>query len=91
MGDGGPRDRCADLPKVQGVRLLELERGAMLRCLPEEAPHDGWALVRLVDGRTGYVRSVALEPVRWPMTAVFTQQAGRRFDEALALAEGCRP
>ena len=53
------------LPKVQGVRLLELERGALLRRLPEEAPHDGWA--------------------------VFTQQAGRRFDEALALAEGCRP
>ena len=79
------------LPKVQGVRLLELERGALLRRLPEEAPHDGWALVRLVDGRTGYVRAVALEPVRWPMTAVFTQQAGRRFDEALALAEGCRP
>ena len=79
------------LPKVQGVRLLELERGAMLRRLPEETPHDGWALVRLVDGRTGYVRAVALEPVRWPMTAVFTQQAGRRFDEALALAEGCRP
>ena len=79
------------LPKVQGVRLLELERGALLRRLPEEAPHDGWALVRLVDGRTGYVRAVELEPVRWPMTAVFTQQAGRRFDEALALAEGCRP
>ena len=35
------------LPKVQGVRLLELERGALLRRLPEEAPHDGWALVRL--------------------------------------------
>ena len=79
------------LPKVQGVRLLQLDRGALLRRLPEEAPHDGWALVRLVDGRTGYVRAVALEPVRWPMTAVFTQQAGRRFDEALALAEGCRP
>ena len=35
------------LPKVQGVRLLELERGALLRRLPEEAPHDGWALVRM--------------------------------------------
>ena len=57
------------LPKVQGVRLLELERGALLRRLPEEAPHDGWALVRLVDGRTGYVRAVALEPVRWPRGA----------------------
>ena len=79
------------LPKVQGVRLLELERGAVLRRLPETESREGWALVRLVDGRTGYVRDVALEPVRFPMTAVFTQQAGRRFDEALALAEGCRP
>ena len=25
------------------------------------------------------------------MTAVFTQEAGRSFDEALALAEGCKP
>ena len=38
------------LPKVQGVRLLELERGALLRRLPEETPHDGWALVRLCPG-----------------------------------------
>ena len=79
------------LPKVQGVRLLELERGAVLRRLREAEPHDGWAKVQLVDGTTGYVRDVALEPVRYPMTAVFTQEAGRSFDEALALAEGCKP
>ena len=79
------------LPKVQGVRLLELERGAVLRRLPEAEPHDGWVKVQLVDGTTGYVRDVALEPVRYPMTAVFTQEAGRSFDEALALAEGCKP
>lgn len=79
------------LPKVQGVRLLELERGAVLRRLPEAEPHDGWAEVQLVDGTTGYVRDVALEPVCYPMTAVFTQEAGRSFDEALALAEGCKP
>ena len=79
------------LPKVQGVRLLELERGAVLRRLQEAEPHDGWAKVQLVDGTTGYVRDVALEPVRYPMTAVFTQEAGRSFDEALALAEGCKP
>ena len=79
------------LPKVQGVRLLELERGAVLRRLQEAEPHDGWVKVQLVDGTTGYVRDVALEPVRYPMTAVFTQEAGRSFDEALALAEGCKP
>lgn len=81
------------LPKVQGVRLAELERGAVLRCLPdpEAEAHTGWAKVGLVDGRSGYVRDVALEPVRFSMTAVFTQEAGRTFDEALAKAEGCKP
>ena len=81
------------LPKVQGVRLAELERGAVLRRLPdpEAEVHTGWAKVGLVDGRSGYVRDVALEPVRFSMTAVFTQEAGRTFDEALAKAEGCKP
>ena len=50
------------LPKVQGVRMLELERGCLLRRLPEppeEAEaHTGWAKVALLDGRTGYVRRV---------------------------------
>ena len=81
------------LPKVQGVRLAELERGAVLRRLPdsEAEAHTGWAKVGLVDGRSGYVRDVALEPARFSMTAVFTQEAGRTFDEALAKAEGCKP
>ena len=81
------------LPKVQGVRLAELERGAVLRRLPdpEAEAHTGWAKVGLVDGRSGYVRDVALEPVRFSMTAVFTQEPGRTFDEALAKAEGCKP
>lgn len=81
------------LPKVQGVRLAELERGAVLRRLPdpEAEAHMGWAKVGLVDGRSGYVRDVALEPVRFSMTAVFTQETGRTFDEALAKAEGCKP
>ena len=81
------------LPKVQGVRLLELERGAVLRRLPEtEEEHTaGWAKVQLVDGRTGYVRDVALEPVKYPMDAVFTQREGLPFDAALAEALGCKP
>ena len=81
------------LPKVQGVRLAELERGAVLRRLPdpEAEAHTGWAKVGLADGRSGYVRDVALEPGRFSMTAVFTQEAGWTFDEALAKAEGCKP
>ena len=78
------------LPKVQGVRMLELERGCLLCSLPEppeEAEaHTGWAKVALLDGRTGYVRDVALEPVRFEMTAVFSQREGLAFDDALAEA-----
>ena len=78
------------LPKVQGVRMLELERGCLLRRLPEPPEealaHTGWAKVALLDGRTGYVRDVALEPVRFEMTAVFSQREGLAFDDALAEA-----
>ena len=84
-----------NLPKVQGVRMMELERGGLLRRVaeaPEEAEaHKGWAKVRLVDGRVGYVRDVALEPVRWSMRAVYTQREGLAFNAALAAAEGCAP
>ena len=80
------------LPKVQGVRMMELERGGVLRRQPETAEeaeaHKGWAKVRLVDGRVGYVRDVALEPVRYEMSAVFSQEEGLPFDEALAKQKG---
>lgn len=78
------------LPKVQGVRMLELERGGVLRRQHETAEeaeaHKGWAKVLLTDGRTGYVRDVALEPVRYEMTAVFSQREGVAFNDALAEA-----
>ena len=83
--------RAADvlsLPKVQGVRMMELERGGVLRRQPETAEeaeaHKGWAKVLLTDGRTGYVRDVALEPVKYEMTAVFSQREGLAFNDALA-------
>ena len=77
-----------NLPKVQGVRMLELEQGGVLRRLPESVEeaetHKGWAKVMLTDGRTGYVRDVALEPVKYEMTAVFSQREGLAFNDALA-------
>ena len=80
------------LPKVQGVRMMELERGGVLRRQPETAEeveaHKGWAKVLLTDGRTGYVRDVALEPVRYEMSAVFSQEESLPFDEALAKQKG---
>ena len=60
-------DRATDVlnvPKVQGVRMMELAQGGVLRRLPESAEeaeaHKGWAKVQLVDGRVGYTRDVAL-------------------------------
>jgi hypothetical protein len=76
-------------PKVSAVRLLELERGAVLEHLPD-VTEAGWVAVRLTDGRKGFVRDVALEIVRFPMDAVFTQQKDRRFEDALALAQGTK-
>ncbi len=77
-----------NLPRVQGVRMLELEQGGVLRRLTESAEeaeaHKGWAKVMLTDGRTGYVRDVALEPVKYAMTAVFSQREGLAFNDALA-------
>lgn len=89
-GAGGRATDVLSLPKVQGVRMLELERGCLLCRLPEPPEealaHTGWAKVALLDGRTGYVRDVALEPVRFEMTAVFSQREGLAFDDALAEA-----
>jgi len=91
-------DRATDVlnvPKVQGVRMMELAQGGVLRRLPESAEeaeaHKGWAKVQLVDGRVGYTRDVALEPVRYEMTAVFTQREGLLFDDALAQTLDCKP
>ena len=72
-----------NLPKVQGVRMMELERGGLLRRVaeaPEEAEaHKGWAKVRLVDGRVGYVRDVALEQQKGIPAAELVQEALNRW------------
>ena len=79
------------LPRVSAVRLAELEAGGILRRRAQSDVPAGWAAVELADGRTGYTRDVALEPVRCPMTAVRRYDGKMRFDEALAAAEGCAP
>lgn len=45
------------LPKVQGVRLLSLFKGALIRVLDFNSETDGWARVELLDGRVGYMRN----------------------------------
>ena len=72
------------------LQFVREERGGVLRRQHETAEeaeaHKGWAKVLLTDGRAGYVRDVALEPVRYEMTAVFSQREGLAFNDALAEA-----
>lgn len=56
---------CTDVlsaPKVQGVRLLSLPAGALVRAV-ESA--DGWTRVQLCDGQSGYVPTVYIEEKRF--------------------------
>lgn len=45
------------VPKVQGVRLLSLFKGALIRVLDFNSETEGWARVELLDGRVGYMRN----------------------------------
>lgn len=51
---------CVDvtsLPKVQGVKLISLFRGSLVKVLDWESEQEGWARVELADGRVGYMRN----------------------------------
>ena len=47
------------IPKIQGIRLLSVTRGAFVSIL-EEARADGWVKVGLCDGTVGYMREQSL-------------------------------
>ena len=86
--------READLlscPKVAGVRLLTVGRGARLRLAPEGEAVPGWTRVLLADGRPAWVWNQSLEALTWEEDAVFTQQEGVAFDDALAEALDIAP
>ena len=86
--------RAADLldcPRVAGVPLLTVGRGARLRLAPGEQEASSWTRVLLADGRAAWVWAASLEPLRWEEDAVLTQREGIPFDEALAEALGLLP
>jgi cell wall-associated NlpC family hydrolase len=97
---GRPTD-VMTLPQASGICLMTIERGSRVERLPERRPgeedngcpirQEGWARVRLIGGQEGYVRSVALEPQRYSLSAVFYLEKDRPFDEALAKARGLAP
>lgn len=45
------------LPKVQGVRLQVLTRGAIVTLVEEAKEEGGWTKIRLNDGKEGYVKA----------------------------------
>ncbi len=68
---------CVDvtsLPKVQGVKLISLFRGSLVKVLDWESEREGWARVQLADGRAGYMRNQFLSEKKF-------SQAGAWLDE----------
>lgn len=66
--------RVADItasPDVRGVRLKTLYRGALVEVLDYLAG-EGYAKVRLLDGREGYLRNIFLEPRKFSQSFLWT-------------------
>lgn len=72
------------LPKVQGVRLLSLFRGSLIRVLSFESETEGWAKVELLDGRVGYMRNQFLRNKEFSQSGLWTRELPQKeiVDEA---------
>ena len=65
---------CVDVmsvPKVQGVCLAGLFRGSVVRVLSWEAEKEGWAKVKLPDGKEGYMRNQFLSEKKFSQAGIF--------------------
>lgn len=60
------------LPKVQGVRIISVPRGALIKVLEFESMEPGWALVELFDGQRGFVRNQYLRPKEYSQSGLWT-------------------
>ncbi len=68
---------CVDvvsLPRVQGVRLISLFRGSLVRVLFWESEEAGWAQVQLPDGRIGYMRNQYLWEKKFSQAGVWEEK-----------------
>ncbi|WP_051464036.1 C40 family peptidase [Lacrimispora indolis] len=72
------------LPKVQGVRLLSLFKGSLLKVLSFDSEVEGWARVELLDGRVGYMRNQYLRPKEFSQSGLWTGELPQKeiVDEA---------
>lgn len=72
------------LPKVQGVRLLSLFRGSLIKVLSFDSENEGWAKVELLDGRVGYMRNQFLRKKEFSQCGLWTGELPQKgiVDEA---------
>ncbi|MDR1769878.1 MAG: C40 family peptidase [Hungatella sp.] len=72
------------LPKVQGVRLLSLFRGSLIKVLSFDLEEEGWAEVELLDGRVGYMRNQFLRAKEFSQSGLWTGELPQKeiVDEA---------
>ncbi|MDR0922945.1 MAG: C40 family peptidase [Hungatella sp.] len=72
------------LPKVQGVRLLSLFRGSLIKVLSFDSEEEGWAKVELLDGRVGYMRNQFLRAKEFSQSGLWTGELPQKeiVDEA---------
>nr|WP_314462124.1 SH3 domain-containing C40 family peptidase [uncultured Clostridium sp.] len=60
------------MPKVQGVRIISVPRGALIKVLESESMEPGWALVELFDGQRGFMRNQYLRPKEYSQSGLWT-------------------
>lgn len=60
------------LPKVQGVRIMSVPRGALIKVLEFESMEPGWAMVELFDGQRGFIRNQYLRPKESSQSGLWT-------------------
>lgn len=75
---------CVDvtsLPRVQGIRLLSLYQGSLVRVIQWESEEPGWAKVALADGQTGYMRNQYLREKEFSQSAVWTGELPQKTIE----------
>lgn len=61
------------LPKVQGVRLASLPKGAILKVLETDMEKEGWEKVELLSGEVGYIRKQYLREKEFSQSFLWTE------------------
>ncbi len=66
------------VPAVQGIRLLSLFKGSLVKVLAFNSEQEGWAEVELLDGRTGYMRNQFLREKEFSQSGLWTGELPQR-------------